>query len=88
MSRPPRLLYIAFYFPPTRASGVHRSLATANLFAARGWDVTVLTINEEYFRDFVQSWDPSLSARVDPSVKVERVWYTGWRFEPSLRRYG
>lgn len=88
MSRQPRLLYIAFYFPPTRASGVHRSLATANHFAARGWDVTVLTINEEYFRDFVQSWDPSLNARVDPSVTVERVWYPGWRYEPSLRRYG
>jgi glycosyltransferase involved in cell wall biosynthesis len=88
MSRPPRLLYIAFYFPPTRASGVHRSLATANHFAARGWDVTVLTINEEYYRDYVQSWDPSLSERVDPSVTVERVRYPGWRFEPSLRRYG
>ena len=87
MSRKPRLLYIAFYFPPTRASGVYRSLATANHFAARGWDVTVLTINEEYFRDFVHSWDPSLVARVDPSVAIERVWYPGWRFEPSLRRY-
>lgn len=87
MSRPPRLLYLAFYFPPTRASGVHRSLATANVFAARGWDVTVVTVNEDYFRDYVQSWDPSLSDRVDPSVRVERVHYDGWRFEPSLRRY-
>jgi glycosyltransferase involved in cell wall biosynthesis len=87
-SRPPRLLYLAFYFPPTRASGVHRSLATANYFAARGWDVTVLTVNEDYFRDYVQSWDPSLSERVDPSVRVERVQYDGWRFEPSIRRYG
>jgi glycosyltransferase involved in cell wall biosynthesis len=88
ISRAPRLLYVAFYFPPTRASGVHRSLATANHFASRGWDVTVLTVNEEYFRDYVQSWDPSLSERVDRSVRVERVWYPGWRYEPSLRRYG
>lgn len=84
----PHLLYIAFYFPPTRASGVHRSLATANLFAARGWDVTVLTVNEEYFRDYIHSWDPSLLDRVDPSVVIERVRFPGWRFEPDIRTYG
>src|SRR5882724_8316164 len=87
MSRP-HLLYIAFYFPPTRASGVHRSLATANLFAARGWDVTVLTVNEEYFRDYIHSWDPSLLDSVDPRVAVERVRFPGWRFEPDIRTYG
>jgi glycosyltransferase involved in cell wall biosynthesis len=85
--RRPRLLYIAFYFVPTRASGVHRSLATANHFARSGWDVTVLTVNEDYFRDYVQSWDPSLADAIDPTVHVERVRFPGWRHEPELRRY-
>jgi hypothetical protein len=31
--RRPRLLYLAFYFPPSLAGGVYRSRATANHFA-------------------------------------------------------
>jgi len=33
MTRPtrrPRILYLSFYFPPSRASGVYRARATAN----------------------------------------------------------
>ena len=45
----PRLLYVAWGFPPCRGSGVYRALATANAFAAGGWDVTVLTVEREVF---------------------------------------
>jgi glycosyltransferase involved in cell wall biosynthesis len=83
----PRLLYLAFYFPPTRASGVHRSLATANHFAAAGWDVTVMTAQREFFRDFIRSYDPSLEAEVRPEVTVERVAFPGWRYEPDVRNF-
>lgn len=86
--RRPRLLYIAFYFPPTRASGVHRALATANHFAEAGWDVTVLTVQREFFRDYIRSFDPTLEQWVHPDVTVERVPFTGWRWEPDIRRFG
>jgi hypothetical protein len=46
----PRLCFIAFYFPPTRASGVFRSRAIANHFADAGWDVTVITPQREVGR--------------------------------------
>ena len=32
----PRVLYLAFYFPPSRASGVYRAPATAHHLAAAG----------------------------------------------------
>ena len=60
----PRVVYVAFYFPPTRASGVFRSRATANHLAAAGWDVTVITPQREFFTDYIHSFDPSLEATV------------------------
>lgn len=87
-AHPPRLLYLAFYFPPTRASGVYRSRATANHFAAAGWDVTVVTAQREFFRDYIRSYDPSLEATVDPRVTVERVDTPTARWERDLHRYG
>lgn len=84
----PRVLYIAFYFPPTRASGVYRSRAVANHLADAGWDVTVMTPQREFFRDYIHSYDPSLEQRVHPDVTVERVPFKGSRWEPDLRRWG
>jgi len=86
--RRPHLLLIAFYFPPTRASGVYRGRAMANHFAAAGWDVTVLTVEREFFRDYIHSYDPSLEATVSPDVVVERVPFSGWQWEPDVRRIG
>jgi glycosyltransferase involved in cell wall biosynthesis len=86
--RRPRLLYICFYFPPTRASGVHRGLSTANHFAAAGWDVTVITPQREFFRDYIHSYDASLDSWVDRRITVERVPYKGWHFEPDIRQFG
>lgn len=45
----PHLLYTAWSFPPSRAGGVYRALATVNAFAAAGWDVTVLTVPRNIF---------------------------------------
>src|SRR5919202_4132406 len=83
----PRVVYVAFYFPPTRASGVYRSRATANHLAAAGWDVRVLTPQREFFTEYISSFDPSLEATVRPDVRVDRVRFPGRAFQPDIRRY-
>jgi glycosyltransferase involved in cell wall biosynthesis len=83
----PRVVYVAFYFPPTRASGVYRSRATANHLAAAGWDVTVITPQREFFTDYIHSFDPSLEATVRGDVQVDRVRFPGRAWEPDVRRY-
>src|SRR3954466_14817571 len=83
----PRVVYVAFYFPPTRASGVYRSRATANHLAAAGWDVTVITPQREFFTDYISSFDPSLEATVRGDVQVDRVRFPGRAWEPDVRRY-
>jgi glycosyltransferase involved in cell wall biosynthesis len=66
------LLYIAWGYPPSRSSGVYRALATANAFAAAGWEVTVLTATRDSFVGST-GLDESLVARVDPSISIRRV---------------
>jgi glycosyltransferase involved in cell wall biosynthesis len=83
----PRVVYVAFYFPPTRASGVYRSRATANHLAAAGWDVTVITPQREFFTDYIKSFDPSLEATVRGDVQVDRVRFPARAWEPDVRRY-
>jgi glycosyltransferase involved in cell wall biosynthesis len=83
----PRIVYVAFYFPPTRASGVYRSRGTANHLAAAGWDVTVLTPQREFFTHYITSFDPSLEATVRGDVLVDRVRFPGRAWEPDVRRY-
>jgi len=91
-ARPRSLLYVAFYFPPTRASGVYRALATANFFAAHGWDVTVITVGREFFFDVLRSYDESLESQVRDDVRVERVHFSPVHFSgavwgPEIRKY-
>jgi hypothetical protein len=63
----PRVLYLSFYFPPSRASGVFRARATANHLAAAGRDVTVLSAPREFFRYYLNGADdPALEATVGP----------------------
>ncbi|WP_436526309.1 glycosyltransferase [Actinoplanes sp. HUAS TT8] len=90
LSRPkaPRLLYIAFYFPPSRASGVYRARATANHFAAAGWDVTVLAAPLRFLYDVVGSVDEKLSETVDPRIHVERPEQDLTRWESDLHSMG
>jgi glycosyltransferase involved in cell wall biosynthesis len=73
MNQPPRLLYLAFWYPPSRASGVYRALATTERFAERGWDVTVITTSRRFLEEEIGSTDESLIDLIPESVKVVRV---------------
>ncbi|WP_196792204.1 glycosyltransferase [Motilibacter deserti] len=82
----PHVLYVVWGFPPCRAGGVYRALATANAFARGGWDVTVLTPEREAFERYT-GVDPSLEERVDPSVRVERIPFSWPTLEPDVRQW-
>lgn len=69
----PHLLYIAFFFPPSRSSGVYRALATVAAFVQRGWDVTVITADERFFEFEIGSVDRSLLDLIPGGVAVTRV---------------
>jgi glycosyltransferase involved in cell wall biosynthesis len=68
----PHLAYIAWGFPPSRAGGVYRALATANAFASAGWRVTVITVERSVFTRITGA-DLSLESQVDPSIDVVRL---------------
>jgi glycosyltransferase involved in cell wall biosynthesis len=84
----PRVLYLAFFFPPSRSSGVYRARATANVLAKAGWDVTVCTAPRRFFTEYIGSTDTSLEESVDPSIRVERPTMGYFRWERDIRRYG
>ena len=67
------LLYIAFFFPPSRASGVYRALATARKFVDSGWKVTVITTTEDFFYREIGTVDLSLVDLVPKEVEVVRI---------------
>lgn len=73
---PPRLLYIAFWFPPSRASGVYRALATVKAFVEQGWQVTVVTTTREFLEDEIGSVDDSLESDIPEGVEILRVPFT------------
>lgn len=72
----PHLLYIAFWYPPSRASGVYRAIATTKEFLDSGWDVTVITTTTEFLQDEIGSIDESLIAHIPESAQVVRVPFT------------
>jgi glycosyltransferase involved in cell wall biosynthesis len=87
--RPPRVAYLSFFFPPSRASGVFRARATANHLAAAGWDVTVFTAPREFFtRHLGGAVDESLESTVDPRVRVRRAPVRPYGWETDVRRFG
>lgn len=69
----PHLLFISFWYPPSRASGVYRALATSQRFIEAGWDVTVITCSTEYLTSVIGSIDLSMMSRIPPEVDVVRV---------------
>jgi glycosyltransferase involved in cell wall biosynthesis len=88
-TRRPRILYLSFFFPPSRASGVFRGRATANHLAQAGWDVTVLTAPREFFqRHLAAAVDETLEAMVDPRVVVKRPRIAFRHWERDVRRFG
>lgn len=84
----PRVLYLAFYFPPSRASGVYRARATANHLAGHGWDVTVFAAPLNFLHQVVGSVDEKLAETVDPRVRVERPWLSQFIWTTDVRRFG
>ena len=87
--RRPRVLYLSFYFPPSRASGVFRARATANHLAQAGWDVTVHAAPREFFEHYLKgAADPALEQTIDPRVRVERPPMSMYHFEHDVRRFG
>lgn len=69
----PHLLYIAFWYPPSRASGVYRALAVTREFVADGWDLTVLTAEHQFLEDEIGSIDPSLLSHIPAEANVVQV---------------
>lgn len=82
----PHLLYTAWSFPPSRAGGVYRALATVNAFAENGWDVTVLTVPREVFES-TTGVDVSLEDQISSQVEVVRVDPRSTASVSDLRRW-
>lgn len=82
----PHVLYVAWGFPPCRAGGVYRALATANAFARAGYRVTVLTAEREAFERYTGT-DPSMEDRVDDRIEVVRIPFDWPGMESDLRRW-
>ena len=85
-TRRPHVAIVAMFFPPSRASGVYRPLATANLLVGLGWDVTVVTAQPEFFDDITGSRDDSLLDAIDPRVRVERVAVPSQHLQRDVRK--
>ncbi len=82
----PHALYVALGFPPARTGGVYRALATANGLVRAGFDVTVLTVDREFFRRH-SGTDDTLEELVDPAIRVIRVPLSFPQQEWDLRRW-
>lgn len=84
----PRVLYLAFYFPPSRASGVYRARATANYFAEAGWDVTVARVPQWFLTEVVGSTDDGLLDTVDPRITTVSPELDDFMWETDVRAFG
>jgi glycosyltransferase involved in cell wall biosynthesis len=72
-SNPPRVLMVAYYFPPIGGGGVARTLQLARALAASGWRAIVLTTDRA-----VWAQDPALVRKVPPTVTVLRIPNPDW----------
>lgn len=68
----PRVLVVAYCFPPDAAIGTLRTLRVVRELDARGWDVTVLTVDPATHRPGT-AVDASLLEKVPSSVRVLRA---------------
>ena len=73
MTLQPHVLLLGMQFPPARGSGVYRIRGWANHFARRGWAVTVLAADKDYWYQRSGILDEELESTVDPRVKVVHV---------------
>ncbi len=79
----PRVLVVAYDFPPHAAIGTMRTLRVVRQLSARGWDVAVLTGDERTFLPGTPV-DQALLARVPADVRVVRA--ASWRGWERLQR--
>ncbi|WP_211228671.1 glycosyltransferase [Glycomyces tenuis] len=84
----PRVLYLAFYFPPSRASGVYRARATANHFTESGWDVTVMRAPDRFYDEVTGSTDDALTDGLHPAVTTLPQPMDFFAWETDVARYG
>jgi len=63
-----KILVINYYWPPSGGAAVQRWLALCNLLAEMGWEVHVLTVDEQYAT--YQTYDASLTAAIHKAIKV------------------
>ena len=79
----PHLLYLAYGFPPAAKSGNYRMRAVANAFAARGWDVTAVSLaDESWHRE--NGLDRSTLQGLSPRVRRHPVPVAREDLEPDL----
>ncbi|MCM0675566.1 glycosyltransferase [Micromonospora phytophila] len=82
----PHVIYLAIGFPPAAKSSAYRMRETANQFAARGWDVTVITLaDESWEREY--GLDHTLSVGVDPRISIVGLPLTRVDLETDLRAF-
>lgn len=67
-----RVLLVAWGFPPSRASGVHRAVAITRWLAAAGHQVTALTADRRYF-EISTGVDIALESSLPAAVSAARV---------------
>lgn len=82
----PHLLYIAIGFPPAAKSCAYRMRATANLFAERGWDVTVLTVHDHAW-ELEYGLDHTLTEGVHERVTAVKLPLHRTDLDPDVTRY-
>jgi glycosyltransferase involved in cell wall biosynthesis len=87
MSTKPHIVFIAWGFPPSRGSGVYRALFTANFLAEEGFQVTVITTEENIWKRYYGE-DKSLIAAIDPRINVVRIPFYWASRETDVRTYG
>ena len=82
IERPPRLLLIAYNFPPVGGAGVQRPVKWVKNLRRFGWDVTVLTTENPS----VPARDESLLADIPDDVVVvrARTWEPDYRVKQGL----
>jgi glycosyltransferase involved in cell wall biosynthesis len=82
----PHLIYLAVGFPPAAKSCAYRMRETANQFAAQGWDVTVVTVEDESWK-LESGIDHTLSEKVDPRIAIVKLPLRREDLETDIRRY-
>ena len=64
-----RVIIVSYYFPPLGLAGTARPVALANFFAARGDEVSVVTVKPIAY----PAYDKSMETEIDKRVNVIRV---------------